>query len=655
MAAADPASAEGAVALAHDESAARRAAGDRRRLRVTFEGGAPAPVELRVYAEAGAVRNLDGDATRGWQLAREELIVAVQAPGFAPEVAALEAGGGYLVLRLQALGEVRMRARAGGAPAEGVLAFLALSFADTERTSAERRLRFGECETLLDGTHEPELFGKVFERLRELPYDDLDRVLATLGERDLSGMTDARGEVVWSGIPAQRGLSIELDTDFRCADAEGNPALSKVEGLSREEFLVREIEEKRSGRFDLTPGGAVTRTFACERPAVVRGRISPFEPGAEGTVLVRDVRTDLTVDGISLLATNEKRTTCDPSGRFALVVQPGRKRLQARWVEDGCQFTADREIHLAPGADLDLGELAPPPEQQSLTLRPVLTDDAGNLLAWQDHAGGPPPTVLFQYRVMVDDAGLLDAPERGATDVQEARCRIGESVRLCGLPAGELRLTTLLEWGLGSGPPEGLSLRRGAGKQQRIPVRAGSPREAQVPFVTEVPYDTTVVVHPDGQLVPADGLEVTGMLLRLGAQTQLTTVGQRDAYGGLKFDFRPPAGSYVFYAQLPGTRSDAGAGIFALTSVVVGTAPRVDAAWTRGVRVEVVPAEGSWSPTADPVELQLRTQAGEVYVPIRSAEDLDGVPPGSGIELVAKKRGYFLGVGNDLFRIPLDD
>ncbi|MEM7310427.1 MAG: hypothetical protein AAF682_27365 [Planctomycetota bacterium] len=624
------------------------------RLRVELVGGPAAPVDVRGLNEGGEVLSLtpEGQEGNGWRLAEGRLLLHLSAPGYAPELVALERDEERLV-RLEALGEVKLLAAGREKePTEGVLGFLVFPFAASDRGTEQRRLRYEEGTSLAAGTLAPEVFEVVFDSLREAPYDPLDRVLATLGNADLSAMTDADGVARWEGVPPIADLAIELDTDCRCFDPENRARLTSGP-ITRTELLTQEREERSSARFDVAPGASVVRTFFCEASALVRGRIAPFGPGTHGKLVVRDVRSDLQLDGARSFARNEKAMELDDQGRFAAVVKPGRKRLSFRWVEDGCTFTRDREILLSPGADVDVGVLEPPTGHRSITLRPTLTDAIGQELRWSDYTTEAPPTISMQYRVLVDDSGLLDDPRRAATEVHEASCRIGESVQLCGLPPGELNVTTLIDWPGGGGAPEGMALRRGAGTLQRIPVREGAPSVALVPFVTEVSYSAAIVIHDDGDLAPRSGEQVVGTLLRVGAGTRLTSTGQRDAHGGLSFEFNAPAGPWIFYAQLPGTRSRAGHGIYVQESVLVGQTPRLDAAWSRGVRVELESDE-PWDPARQPIALLLRDPAGDVTYDVIDPDAFDGVPPGSGVDLTFRGQGFLLGAGADVVRIPLE-
>ncbi|MEM7305432.1 MAG: hypothetical protein AAF682_02120 [Planctomycetota bacterium] len=630
----------------------RRAVEGMRRVRVELAGGHGAPIQLLVFVEGGSLLRLEDDGDQVWDVGTERAILAASAPGFTGDMMAALEGDAQVTLRLEAFGEVHMLAAdANGAPTEGVLAFLTLPFEGDERGAAQRKLRFGEARSLFEGTLEPELFDVTFEGLREHPFDALDRALAAAGERELYRMTDSYGRMVWGGIPPLEGMTIELDTDCRCEDVEGNPALSKT-SLSQGELFVRRVEERRSAPFDLAPGGLVERGFRCERSAVVRGRFAPFPPGAEGVFAVQNVRTDIEVDGASVVSLNEKHRYIEADGSFAAVVKPGRKRVIASWSAGDCSFSIGHEVHLAPGGDLDLGTLTPPKDASSITVRPVLVDEVGNELAWEDHAAGVAPTVLVQYRVVRHGRALGD-PDGGSTAVQQASCRIGEAIGLCGLPGGELELTTLLDWGP-TGPPRGLRLRRGAGKLQRTPLRAGDSGEVRVPFVTEASYHATIVVHNDAAVRPRAGASVSGRLLRFGGESSITMVGRLDAAGALTFEVEAPAGNYAFYAQLPGTDSASGFGIHALASVVVGQAQRVETVWSHGTRVEVGSDEDGWDPASEPVELLLRTDAGDMSVAVLKASELDGVPPGSGIELPRSKRGYFLPPDAPTVSIPLD-
>lgn len=622
-----------------------------RRLEVRYVGRPQAPTSITLWDSAGERSEVATLETRELDALLEDCrALWIEAEGFCPEFLVLEGFEQKVQIDLLALGSVHMRAeKSDGTGIPGIWGFLKFGRLESGMTVANRQARSRMLASLLDQDVPADHVLFVAEQFGSTPYDPVDRALACLGDRELGSTTDRSGESTWEDIPPLPELCIELRTSCRCQDPS-MPSLEAGTRLSMAEFMLFRERERQSAPFQLEPGQSINHTFVCQQGGRVTGQLRPIGEFQQGYALIQDMRRDVTLVGTSESVSNEVPLQVQPDGSFAVDVQTGTKQLMASWSAGGCTYSVRRRFRVDENASVDLGTVAAADHGGSLTIQPKLIDYGGASVAWGALTDMEPPTVIVQYRVQPNYA-TANAGTSPFSGVQEKRCTLGQSVSLCGLPPGTLSLTTLLDW-----PPQLPGqvrplLRRGAGKLQEVEILAGAQQHAAIPFIAEMSAQVVVAVHEDGDLAPAATSRPSATLIGVERATRITSLGTRREDGAWTFDFEAPQGEYVFYSSLPKSGSANQQGIVAMESVLVGAAPQVDSAWSPALSVAF--ANANVDPTRERVEIVLRIASHEVREPVMAPDELLAIPPGSGIDLVDRKRGFQLGAASGEVRLRL--
>jgi len=385
---------------------------------------------------------------------------------------------------------------------------------------------------------------------------------------DIAARSDGEGRFAFAGLPPGDGYRVRAVAGAMHSEVERKLTLQPGETARLE--LVLEVGGGVAGRFVSAAGAPLAG-----------GEVRLYRPEGAGWRQAHGNRTDA-------------------DGRFLVPgVRAGNYLLQAEHVGDGAVSFAGRHVTVERGAVVDVGEVRP---------------DAGLLEVATVLAPGAPapenPEVKLALLVAVR---AREAPLPFASVA--LRSRIGASLLVHGLPAGELHVTV---------SPEDRALQRVDHRESWHP-DAGR-RRIEIPLSAEPPQAVLRVELGAFHEVLALALIADGALVRRTAM-----MGEKP---GLEIMARLPA-DRAFELWVLGRRSFARADVAPIAGGAVGTVrptpgekPCVLAGTVRsprpGLRVVLALPAGDW-----PIEHRLL----EVPVGPRGEFRIEGVPPRRTLQL----------------------
>ncbi|MEC7584171.1 MAG: hypothetical protein VYE77_07620 [Planctomycetota bacterium] len=264
-----------------------------------------------------------------------------------------------------------------------------------------------------------------------------------LAERlSLEQVSDARGVVQWSGLPAgtcyRWGLCSPLHA--RMDPAHENVPLA---GTDRGVRVGEDPVPLLSGQFAVVAEELAEFEVSVEGSASVSGSFALAAGAGRAQVKLYDLQAVQSERGLFVDSySQEAFGVSDASGRFRFEnVRPGAKLLRAYWHQKEQDFYfATHVLMLAPGEQHDTGMLACA-QGNTLSCELELRDRDGREVDAQQWFGRPGMHGVVVVDAFAGDGGI------SASVYEMVGIRLGTSFRLHGLPAGEVAIRATPEPG----------------------------------------------------------------------------------------------------------------------------------------------------------------------------------------------------------------